>query len=186
MSNQNETKLMYTQKDIDLLKSVFADNDILMSAIRKLFFGVDISEYEQALIKDSFENPEIVDVFRKRVYGLNNFNTPIGQLSDFWLGAETQVFGASRDTIYQVYESKKMVFGMFEKAFKLLTNLDGEKVDITSFPDTTKDPLQVWLIARNLYMKAVETALLNIKTVAGAKEESAEEAIKRLTKDSNK
>ena len=185
MSN-NETKLMYTAKDIDILKSIFAENDMLMVAIRKLFLGAEISDYEKAIIVDSFKTPEAIEVFKHRVYGLNNLETPIGQLSDFWLGVETQVFGASRDTIHQVYESKKLVFSMFEKAFALLTNIDGEKPDVTSFPDTTKDPLQVWLIARNLYMKSIETALLNIKTIAGAKEESAEDAIKRLAKDSNK
>lgn len=186
MAEKKENKLMYTNKDIELIKSVFAENDALMLAIRKLFFGASINEDEKKAIVEAFASQEVRDVFQRKVYGLNNFDTPIGQLSDFWLGAETQVFGASRDTIYQTVESKKLVLSMFEKAFKLLQNPDGEKVDITSFPDVIADELQVGLIARNLYMKAIETSLLTIKSIAGIKGETMEQTLKRLEADSSK
>lgn len=186
MSEKKESKLMYSSKDIELIKSVFAENDELMLAIRKLFFGTPVSEEEKKAITEAFASQEVRDVFQRKVYGLNNFDTPIGQLSDFWLGAETQVFGASRDAIYQTVESKKLILGMFQKAFKLLENPDGEKVDITTFPDIDVDELQIGLIARNLYMKAIETSLLTIKAIAGVKGETMEQTLKRLEADSSK
>lgn len=178
--------LMYSNKDIDLIKSAFAENDELLISIRKLFFGVDISEDEKETIKSTFSNPELVDVFRKKVYGVNNFDTPVGQLSDFWLGAETQIFGATRDTVFQVIESKKQVLQMFEKVFNLLNNPDGERVSVDFTPSSLVDDLGVNLIARNLYMKAIETSLLSLKALAGAKNESVEETVKRLQRDSSK
>lgn len=186
MAKNGETKLMYNDSEIGFLKSIFSDNDELMITVRKLFFGIDITDAEKELIKQTFNTAESREVFRKKVYGLDNYDTPVGQLSDFWMGIEQQIFGASRDTIYQAVESKKLVLEMFEKAFKLLENPDGEKVDISKFSNILHDELQVGLIARCLYMKAIETSLATIKIIAGAKDETVEEATKRLVKDSAK
>lgn len=177
---------MFNNKEIDLIKSTFAENDVLLIAVRKLFFGQDISEDEKKMIKASFASEEVVNALRRKVYGLNSFETPIGQLSDFWLGVESQIFGASRDTVYQAIMSKQIVLEMFTKAFNLLTNPDGEKVSVEITPMIEADQLGVKLIARNLYMKAVETGLLGVKTIAGMKTESTEDAVKRLSKDSAK
>jgi len=179
-------KLMYSNKDIDLIKSTFAENDELLVMLRKLFFGGKVTADEKKIIVSTFSNPDVVEVLRRKVYGINNFETPIGQLSDFWLGAESQVFGASRDTVYQAIKSKEVVLSMFIKAFDLLKNPDGERVSIAVVIDLESDPLGVNLIARNLYMKAIESALHAVKTIAGMKSETAEEAVKRLQSDSTK
>ena len=177
---------MFNNKEIDLIKSAFAENDVLLIAVRKLFFGQEISEDEKKMIKATFVNEDVVNALRRKVYGLNSFETPIGQLSDFWLGVESQIFGASRDTVYQAVMSKELVLDMFTKGFNLLTNPDGEKVNVDINPMIEADPLGVKIIARNLYMKAIETGLLGVKTIAGMKTESTEEAVKRLKQDSSK
>ena len=179
-----ENQLMFNDKEIALIKSTFAENDVLLVAVRKLFFGQDITSDEKKMIKSAFSSDEVVNALRRKVYGLNSFETPIGQLSDFWLGVESQIFGASRDTVYQAVMSKEMVLDMFTKAFNLLTNPDGEKVSVELSINLDTDPLGVKIIARNLYMKAIETGLLGVKTIAGIKTESTEDAIKRLSKDS--
>lgn len=181
-------KLMYSNKDIDLIKSVFAENDELLVMLRKLFFGAKLTAGEKKIIVSTFENPEVVEVLRRKVYGTNNFETPIGQLSDFWLGVESQIFGASRDTIYQAIKSKELVLSMFVKGFDLLKNPDGERVhvNVPVSVDLNADPLGVEMIARSLYMKAIESALHAVKTIAGMKSETAEQAVKRLQADSMK
>lgn len=183
---EKKQELMYSNRDIELIKSVFSENDQLIIIIRKLFFGAELSEDDKKLVKATFSNQELVNVVRRKVYGVNNLETPVGQLSDFWLGVETQIFGASRDTIYQAIKSKEMVLGMFVKALSLLTNPDGEKVDISVNPVIEADPLGVKLIARNLYLKSMETALFALKTIAGMKSETVEQAVKRLQQDSSK
>lgn len=74
---------------------------------------------------------------------------------------------------------------MFNKAFDLLSNPDGEKVSVDFVPSMV-DGLQIGLIARNLYMQAIETALISILTIAGKKDETLEETMKRLKQDSSK
>lgn len=179
-------KLMYSNKDIDLIKSTFAENDELLVMVRKLFFGGKLTAEEKKTVTNTFSNPDVVEVLRRKVYGVNNFETPIGQLSDFWLGVESQIFGATRDTVYQAIMSKELVLSMFTKAFGLLTNPDGERVSIAVVNDIQADPLGVNLIARNLYMKSIESALHAVKVIAGVKTETAEEAVKRLQSDSSK
>lgn len=175
-------KLMYNDRELLLIKEAFAENEDLLKAVRNLFFGVEISPEEKNAIKQTFSNPDVLEAVRHKIYGLNNFNTPIGQLSDFWMGAEQQIFGASRDTIQQAIGVKKQVLLMFTKAFKLLENPDGEKVST----ELVEDDLGIGLISRNLYMKAIDTGLFTILQIAGKKDETLEDVMKRLEKNSSK
>ena len=154
-----------------LLKATFSENEPLLKTLRHLWFGLELSETEKSVIKETFSNKELVEAIRHKVYGLNHFDTPIGQLSDFWVGVEKQIFGASRDTIEQAVQSKMLVLSMFNKAFDLLSNPDGEKVSVDFVPSMV-DGLQIGLIARNLYMQAIETALISTLTIAGKKDET--------------
>lgn len=186
-----DKKLMYNDKELLLLKQTFAENDDLLKAVRNLLFGVDISLAEKEAIKNTFSNPDVLKAVRHKIYGLNNFDTPIGQLSDFWMGIEQQIFGANKDTIYQAVMVKELCLGMFTKAFKLLENPDGERVSlgVKSLKDSIKsevDELHPELIARNLYMKAIDGGLFTILTIAGKKDETIDELYKRLEKNSNK
>lgn len=176
---------MYSENEIETIKKIFAENDYLLIAVRKLFFGADLTDEEKKVVKSTFKDAKVKEIFRKKFYGELNLDTPIGQVSDFWMGAEMQVFGATRDTIYQSVQSKTMIMELFRKAFDLLDNPDGEKIKLDVLT-IEADPLQVSLLARNLYLKAVETALFTVKTIAGQKEESIEQAMKRLQQDSAK
>lgn len=179
------SELMYNDKEIELIKMTFAENDALLIAVRKLLFGAEISKEEKNMIKKSFSSDEVINVFKKKVYGLNDLSTPVGQLSDFWIGAEKQIAGMDKNTIKQVVQSKARVLDMFERGLELLKNPDGEKVVVTYVP-ALEDELGINLISRNLYMQAIETALLTVKVIAGSKTESVEETVKRLKKDSSK
>jgi hypothetical protein len=177
-----DKKLMYNEQELMLIKTTFAENEDLLKAVRNLFFGVEISPEEKKIIKQTFSNPDVLKAVRHKVYGLNNFNTPIGQLSDFWMGIEQQIFGASRDTITQAIMVKEKCLAWFTTAFKLLENPDGEKVSV----EVEVDELGINIIARNLYMRAIDTGLYTILTIAGKKEETIEDLYKRLEKNSNK
>jgi hypothetical protein len=98
------------------------------------------------------------------------------------MGAETQMFGAHKDQIKQSIEVKQLVLSMFTKGFNLLSNPDGEKVST----EIIVDELGINIIARNLYMKAIDTGLFSILTIAGKKNETLEDVLKRLEKNSSK
>lgn len=178
-------QLMYSDNDIELIKATFAENDFLIIAIRKLFFGAKLTKEEQNSIAEAFKEPKVLEVVRRKIYPVFNVETPVGQLSDPWLGVEEQIFGASKDTITQAVNSKAIAMTMFEQAFKSIYG--GEQVSIEYNPASLiHDELGVNLIARNLYMKGIETGLTGIKMIAGKKEETLEQTLKRLTQDSAK
>lgn len=178
---------MYNEKEIASIKGLYAENDYLLLLIRKLFFGKELTQEEKKIITDTFKNEVDVEILRRKVYAHKDAETPITYVSDFWLGIEAQIFGASRDTITQAVESKARVEKMFETAFNLLKNPDGEKVKLDYDPTSLMyDPLQTGLIARNLYIKAISMALNSIKIIAGKKSETPEQAKKRLEQDSAK
>jgi hypothetical protein len=177
-----EINKMFNDKELRIIKDTFADNEDLLKSVRKLLFGAEISLQEKENIKNTFSNPEVLEAVRHKIYGLNNFDTPIGQLSDFWMGAESQMFGAPLPQIKQAIEVKTKVLAMFTKGFELLVNPDGEKVST----EIVIDELGVGIIARNLYMKAIDMGLFTVLNIAGKKGETIEELYKRLEKNSAK
>lgn len=174
-----------SDKERELLKSVFKDNEYLLKIIRSLFFGYDVTQKEKDLIVKTFKNADLKEYFRKKIYPLMSNETPIGQISDFWLGVEEQVLGQSRDTIYQIHASKSEVKRMLEKSIALLTNPDGEKINL-EVSSIEADPLQVKMLARNLYIKTMETGLNFIQLTANYEEPSSTEINKKAKLNSNK
>lgn len=174
-----------SDKEKDLLKGVFKGNEYLLKTIRSLFYGFEITKEEKDLIKKTFKSPELKESFRKKIYPLMSNETPIGQLADFWLDVDTQVFGQQRDTIYQVINSKLKVKEMLEKSMKLLENPDGEKNNI-EISSIELDPLQISLLSRNLYIRTIENGLSFIKMTADHVEESPAEVRKKAAMNSTK
>lgn len=173
------------QKEVDLLRRSFKDNEELLKKMRALFFGFPMSEADNKLIRDTFASEELKLVVRKSIFPVLNPDVPIGQVADFWLGTEQNVFGMTKDTIYQAVNSKQEVLAMLHKAMKLLDNPEGDKVSVDYSPSMfPMDELQVNLLARNLYIRTIETGLNIIKGVAETKEETPAEKAKRLKADS--
>ena len=189
MAEQVKTKsrpLSTNESEIAFLKSTFAENEYLLKAIRSLFLGFPITDGDAKLIVTTFANKDLKLALRKKMYPEVSPLDEIGETADFWFGTETEIIGKDADTIKQIVASKQLVLEHFETAFKLFDNPAGPKVDL-SFDVTGKtDKLQVKLLARNKYIRSVETALTIIKVIAGKKEESAEEAKRRLERDSAK
>lgn len=180
-------KKTQAEKEIDLLKTVFKDNEPLLKLVRSLFFGFDLSDAEKNMIKTSFANPELREAFRKKTYPLIDKDVPIGHEADFWGGMENQIFGRDQHAIRQAVESKQRVLDMFIKAFNSLENPFGDRVDFGySTESLMMDPLQIKLLARNLYFKTITTALMMIKTICDQEEETPAQKTKRLAKDSMK
>lgn len=172
---EKKIPLQSSTKEQDLLKSIFKDNEYLLKLMRSVFLGFDLIKEEKVLLTKTFKNEELLDVVRKKFYPSFTKDAPIGQFTDFWLGVETQIFGASRDTINQAVNSKLLVRKLLEQAFELLKNPDLENIILPQETPLNLDELQVNLLARILYMKTVETGLHYIKIIVDTPEKTAEE-----------
>ncbi len=174
-------------KEIDLIKSIFSDNEALLKSMRALFLGLEISQDEKDLIKSTFVNDQLRKIMWTRFYPQLSRETPIGQVQDVWLGVEQMVFGQSKDTVYQAVHYKKKALEMTKQALELLDNPDGDNVDISYDPTLSlTDELQINLLARNQYIRHVEDQLKFIWMIAQHKEETEKETKERMIKDSAK
>jgi len=173
------------EQENELLKMAFKDNDYLLKLTRNVFFGFPVTDEEKRIVKETYGNAALKEIVRKKFYPLFGDEMPIGSVSDFWGGTEQNLLGQHRDTIYQNVISKQEVMEMLQRGFEALT--DYRKIDLNYNPKlSVNDDLAVKLLARNLYIRTVETGLNFIKLVANQKEEDKKETAKKLLKNSNK
>ena len=178
-------ELPISEQEVETLKRAFKDNEYILLAVRSLFFGFQLSDDEKKLIKTTFSDPAVKKAVRKKMFPILDNTSPIGQVADFWMGSETQIFGANENTIFQTVSSKQRVLKMLEQSFALLDNPTGEQVSLDFNPDRTiSDTFQVELLARNLYIKTVETGLLFVKIAAEQQAETPKQTQEKWKKNS--
>lgn len=186
--NTQQKVLLVNEDNIALLKNAFADNEELLVSIRNLFFGFQVSDSEKAVIRSIFSDPKLKAELTRRLMGRFAPDLPIGTSNDFWAGTEQQILGKFPDEIAQVMGYKQRCKEMFEVALNLLDDPNGPKNNVVDFnpKHDLKDTLHISLLARNQYIKTIETTLVFIKAIAGTKSETPQQAKKRLEADSSK
>jgi hypothetical protein len=188
MSEQKERRrpLSTNEYEIEVIKRAFAGDESILKSVRSLFLGFPITKVEADVVRSVFNDKEVLQALRKKMYPRLSSEVPIGEESDFWFGTETEILDKSPESITQVVMSKQRTLDMLAQAFELLVNPDGAKIDLTFAPDLKSDPLQIELLTRNKYVKTVVTGLAIINVIAGQKNETVEQAKERLLKDSTK
>lgn len=161
------------QKEVELLIRVFKGNEYLLKLVRNLFYGENLTEKEKDLIKGTFKNEELCELLMKRIHSIYNPNAELGQIMEYWLGAESQLLGQSPDMMYQILSCKSSLLKLFQHARSLLSNPDGTKPVIDFIPiEITPENAYNYaldLCARNLYMKSIDNGLLMVKMTAEQK-----------------
>lgn len=171
-----------------LIKQVFGKHPELLQILQALFLGFELTVEEKELVKSTFSNDELYDALRRRIAPRLERDTMVGQQSDEWAGLEEQIYGSHPDKIYQSVHYKKEAIAMANKAVALLRNPDGEQIDISYDPDmSVNDPLQIKLLARNMYIKMIQNQLSTIWIISEQKEgENPNQTAERILKDSAK
>lgn len=182
MAETQEQRVNLSDEEKDLLHTTFYKNEGLLQSIRALFFGLNTTPEERAQIKTVFMNEDLRKVFWRRFAPSLDRESKIGQIQDVWLGAEQMVFSQSRDTINQALEYKERALEMTKHALSLLEDPEKGAADLTYKPNPG-DPLAIGLLARNQYIRHVETQLLFIWTIANMEVEKPTERAERIHKN---
>lgn len=171
------TQPRITENEVKLLKSLFEREELYL-LVRNLFFGFELTEEEQQVIAQAFKTPETRVLMRKIFKPELQKDIPIGQNFDLW---QTQdVKAATKDNFEDVVDAKFDLLTMIETALKRLDNPAEEGVDLSVHPEL---PL---LIARNSFINYIDAQLQIIWTLVNKEDESAEEALMKLKKNSSK
>lgn len=173
------------EEENKIIKSTFKDNDFLLKAMRALFLGLELTDDEKTLIKSTFSDKGLLRIIYKKFLPTLDKESPIGQVQDIWLGVEQMVFGMTKETIYQAINYKELALNMTARALALLENPNGERIDVSFNPMTNiNDEYGINLLARNQYIRHVESQLMFLKVIAEQKEEDTKEQQKRIAQNS--
>lgn len=190
MTEQTLKQFPSNEKELELLRMTFKDNEYLLKLMRSIFFGFPLTDEEKNTLKSTFTNQPLKEAVRKKIYPLLSNEVPIGQVADFWMGTEMNVFGTSPEVAHQAIASKQKVLEMLVYGMSLLDNPDQKPIDLTFNPNYEISGLiensQIWLLARNLYIRTIETGLNFIKIAADQNVQTPAEVKKKALQDSNK
>lgn len=189
MEDNNTIQIKSTpEEDLKLMKQVFKNNPTLLQTLQDMFLGFELTADEKSLVKTAFADENLYRIFKNKFTPHLTKGVMVGQQSDQWGGLEKDIYGAPRDTIYQAVHYKKEAMAMADKAVALLKNPDGERPDLSYNPDlNASDPLQINLLARNMYIAMVQQQLAMIWVMTEQEAgESPQETAKRIAQDSTK
>lgn len=174
------------EKDVELVKRVFGGDEQLLKNIRSLMLGLPTTDQEKQEIRGLFADPEVYRVFSYRFMPTLNSDAPLGTMTDPWQEMTTMIFDRAPTTIRQAIGYKTIAIEMVHKALTVLVDPTAEAPSIYYSPELySDDELQVFLLARNQFIKHVDTQLAFLFVVAKSDDkEKAAEIAKRISVNS--
>lgn len=178
--------LAFTDPEIRLIKKLFASNDAMLMAIRNHMLQFPLSENEQGLLKTLDE--EAITFLRDRVFlPRANKTSKLGKIGDVW--GSVGVKDMSPDEAYPHFLAREKQIAYYAQQ---LLSLDQRPTVAEYYLSdmvaniASKEPLQVFVdfAVRNTILIQTDYHLNLLKTFAGQKEETPEEAKKRLQANS--
>lgn len=174
---------MPTQKELDIIRDTFGDNEKLLKAMRNLALGVDTTDEEKQLIKGVFANVDLYEAVRKRL------NPQLSDFSSFafshhpWGQIAKMTLGANKEQIAQIVNAKTKVEEWTNKALSLFQEPNGKAIELPVEMSTT-DEYQVELIALDMYVSHITEQINVLNAIAGTESNSPEEVKEKMEQDS--
>lgn len=175
----------FSKDELDLIKSVFKGQPVLLKVIRKVFFQVELTESEKK-IKETFKSEDLYTVLRKHFIPFLTDDWAIGHEYDCWTGMgleqrlcenAVQMIQARGQTIQYLTEQLGVLFGKNEAVLKF--------VDLSNIQDKPAVEVFVNFISRSEIHARVQNSLRDLHALAEGGL-STEEQMKQLQKNSKR
>jgi hypothetical protein len=183
--------MRYSEEELQLIKSVFAENDELLKAIRKVFYQLPLTALDLSLLSIAFAGKEEVKkILRKTYLPEITGDLPIQQNFDLWLTLHLKDMPVAEAAIH--IKSVKIWIDYIEQQLKVIEKGNyGKKQKIVfnklvDIKDKVDWDMYADMLARNTIINHTEQQLRQLQILAGLKTETTEETIERISKDSNK
>lgn len=169
--------------EIGIFKNTFAENDTLLKSVRKIFLQLPMEDAEKSYVSALFKDSEpLLAATRKLFLPEINGEAPLGQHVDLFMTFPVE--GNTPETVWLGASAREKLISFIEEG---LADLVAPKTsDKYSTFKPVSDPVEnfIFLTARNTYISHVEQRLIEIKVLAGKKEETVDQTLERLNKDS--
>ena len=187
---EKKQKMRFNDAELSLMKNTFAENDVLLQVIRKVFLQMDLTEAEEKVVIGTFKGKAALNALMSKVFNPTlDAEAPRHQMIDLWMSVDIK--DKHVDDLAPVFKARKMLIELLGQQVAVLADYTKKtkklnKVSkLTKFTDDTEEFL-VNITARNTLITHVETMLQQLEMLAGTKDETSEETIERLQKNSNK
>ena len=174
-----QPQMRYSTEELSLLKATFAERDDLLKAIRKVFLQMELTEQEDVMIRGAMKD-NVVDLLRRFFLPELEGDDAVGNGVDLWM--TIKIDDKEPEQAKPHMDARELLINYMEQQSEELSgSARGEIV----FKNLIRKGF-VSLVARNTIIMHVQQQLMQIKLLAGTKEETPEETIKRLHQDSSK
>lgn len=181
--------MRYSDDELRMIKLNFAENESLLLLMRKAMFQFPMTVEERELLANQFSSEEINKLMRKTFLPEIQENIPIGQSIDLWMTVEMRDKDPQRVMVDLLVRKRlierletglECLKGVVPVDFDPIVKYSPNIVMSESFDEYVK------VNSRNTYISHIEQQLIQLKLLAGLKDETIEESKERLKKDSAK
>lgn len=184
-----EQLFIFNDAELSLIKNTFAENDELLYAVRKVLLQFERSDDDKKLL--STLTPEVLRILKKRMLPELGDEFPIGQLSHMLTTLTNDIKSKSLEDMELLFKAKELEIEYLEQQFAVLAN-GGEGVEFLKLKDFEtikgKQAEEAFVgVTVYLFLLGYIDPMLNfLKSIAGKKTETIEEAKERMTRNSSK
>lgn len=191
MARQADQKMRYNDAELSLMKNTFADNDDLLFAVRKSLLGFELDKTEKKLVKGAM-SPEALAILEKTFLPFVDVDAPLFQLTDLYMTLSNDMKTLGVEAMAPLIQAKRLEIDYMRQELDVLKDVDApvnralllsELVDLEGKSD---EQAFVDITARNYLLSWIDSNIQQIKFLAGKKEESVQETLDRLQKNSAK
>jgi len=186
---QKNQKMRFNDVDLGLMKATFADNEDLLFVIRKVLLQFDLTEEEQDMINGMSEAAH--NVVRKEFLSELDPEAPLFQLSDMRIALKNDINVREVDQMALLIHAKELEMDYIRQQLDVLKG--GEEPEkrislenLVKIKGKDKEDLYVEFTAWTYLVSYIDSCINEMKNLAGTPDETVEETMKKLAKNSNK
>ena len=182
--------MRYTDEELMLIKSSFAENDKIIVALRKFFLQIPLSEADDIELMKIKNSPEALTIISKTFLPELDGDAPLNQVIDLWM--TLKIDDKFPEIAHPHILSRGLLISYFKQQIGLLKDEKIDDINLIKFDELLPDQnemveqLYVNLLTRNTIITHTEQQLYQLSMLGGLKSETPEETIKRLAQDSSK
>jgi len=183
----NKQTMRYSDGELEIIKSTFAEQDELLIALRKSLLQMPMNAVDLSLVELA-KKPAILALLRKVLLPTLDPDAPFHQLVDLWM--TLQIGDKIPAEMRPIMVARQTVISYLDQE---LSFLEGQKVsnriifaDLIPNKDKTDWEAYSDLLARNTIIAHLEMQLNGLKMLGGQKDETVDQTKERLKKDSAK
>lgn len=190
MARQKDQKMRFSDSELLMFKTLFAENEDLLFTIRKAMLQFELSDAEKKSLKDVMT--EQVHALLKKTFSPDlDPDAPIFQLTDMKLGLAADMKSKGVEEMWPFIQAKEVQIAYFDQQIAFLKDFETPiKIVLADMAKdlSSKTPEQAFIDIhnRNYILSYVDSNLQQVIFLAGQKTETVEETKTRLAKNSSK